>query len=82
MLYASRMRHGRSKTTLTPERGWAGCSGEERRKAPAPTTGVGSWPGDVPSLRTSARCSHTGYLGPPACVFFLAPELGGESLGP
>ena len=23
----------------------------------------------------------SGYLGPMACVFFLAPELGGKSLG-
>jgi hypothetical protein len=37
MPYGRRMRHRLSKTTVTPERVWVGCIGDERRRMPSRT---------------------------------------------
>jgi len=55
MPYGSRRRHRLSRTTLTPERGWAGCIGGQRRKTPSRTSSARSWPGDQPIVRAGPR---------------------------
>lgn len=55
MPYGRRTRHRLSKTTVTPQRVWVECIGEERRRMPSRTVSAKSWPGAQPIARAGPR---------------------------